>query len=636
MSDQTKLKNLQLWCKKMTEGYRDVDVKDMSASWKSGLAFCAIIHRFRPDLIDYDSLSKENIRYNNQLAFEVAERELGILALLEADDMVTMRVPDRLCVITYVASYYNYFRNKDPSGGPGIRKFEKKEGKTETVKAKTSKALAPLQASNQDFPEDTCSVCQKKVFVMERRIENGKLYHRSCFMSAVSPSNSPAKKKQEVIAESKEQRRKQISTQTDKGENKKVDKKPEESTQKITKQAQKGLDNQQPPDPVKSVGKIAVDLGKEHSITDKTSHVTKTTDQRKQLPEFTERFSKLTGVSSTASKDDTKPEMAKSQVGSDKSEVKELKQRREEIVEARQEKKNVVSDDKQANKKKSSSESESLTSKDDSSGAMLRKVGKPSVVQPSLEQSTKGSNVGSLVRAFEGSLDSTGTDIGKKTLPRKSSNTLRRSSRSRFSTSDNDEKLSIVEIRINLQELDFSLKQLESDGRKLEVSLRETTEETEEALMNDWLKLVAERNDLVRKELYYNNLYHQRELETQQRRVDQMFRVLDSKPDKTEEEIQKDEELMKQHLQLVNRRSAIIDQMEEERQKEIEEDTGFAKMKEDWSKTMTMKKKKKKPSFVIKRITHIGFKKKKDKKDKKAKLGQKEKEVERKVYKFSV
>ncbi|KAJ7388705.1 hypothetical protein OS493_036144 [Desmophyllum pertusum] len=99
---------LLLWCQSKTVGYRNVPVSNFTTSWRDGLAFNALIHRHRPDLIEYEKLTKSEPEKNLNLAFEVAETQLEIPQLLEAED-VNVDFPDEKSVITYVAAYYHYF-----------------------------------------------------------------------------------------------------------------------------------------------------------------------------------------------------------------------------------------------------------------------------------------------------------------------------------------------------------------------------------------------------------------------------------------------------------------------------------------------------------------------------------------------
>uniref|UniRef100_A0A8U7NM17 Uncharacterized protein n=1 Tax=Corvus moneduloides TaxID=1196302 RepID=A0A8U7NM17_CORMO len=99
---------LLAWCQMKTAGYPNVNVQNFTTSWRDGLAFCALIHRHRPELLDVASLRGANALHNLQSAFAVAERELGVTRLLDPED-VAVEQPDERSVLTYVAALYHHF-----------------------------------------------------------------------------------------------------------------------------------------------------------------------------------------------------------------------------------------------------------------------------------------------------------------------------------------------------------------------------------------------------------------------------------------------------------------------------------------------------------------------------------------------
>jgi len=127
-------KALEVWARRVTDGYPNVKITNMSSSWKDGLAFCAIVHRFRPDLIDFTSLDPQHIERNCSTIFTLAETELGIPSLLDPADMAECKSPDRLSILTYLSEFYHKFKaEKSPQGSPQTsKKDETAESGTKT------------------------------------------------------------------------------------------------------------------------------------------------------------------------------------------------------------------------------------------------------------------------------------------------------------------------------------------------------------------------------------------------------------------------------------------------------------------------------------------------------------------------
>ncbi|KAK7904561.1 hypothetical protein WMY93_017168 [Mugilogobius chulae] len=129
---------LLLWCQRKTAPYKNVNIQNFHISWKDGLGFCALIHRHRPELIDYGKLRKDDPMTNLNTAFDVAEKYLDIPKMLDAEDIVGTARPDEKAIMTYVSSFYHAF-----SGAQ----------KAETAANRICKVLAVNQ-ENEQLMED--------------------------------------------------------------------------------------------------------------------------------------------------------------------------------------------------------------------------------------------------------------------------------------------------------------------------------------------------------------------------------------------------------------------------------------------------------------------------------------------------
>nr|XP_048291476.1 EH domain-binding protein 1 isoform X3 [Myodes glareolus] len=104
--------SLLAWCKEVTKNYRGVKITNFTTSWRNGLSFCAILHHFRPDLIDYKSLNPQDIKENNKKAYD-GFASIGISRLLEPSDMVLLAIPDKLTVMTYLYQIRAHFSGQE-------------------------------------------------------------------------------------------------------------------------------------------------------------------------------------------------------------------------------------------------------------------------------------------------------------------------------------------------------------------------------------------------------------------------------------------------------------------------------------------------------------------------------------------
>ncbi|KAI4555587.1 hypothetical protein MJG53_019277 [Ovis ammon polii x Ovis aries] len=98
-----------IWTIILRFAIQDISVEGKRLGWKDGLGLCALIHRHRPDLIDYSKLNKDDPIGNINLAMEIAEKHLDIPKMLDAEDIVNTPKPDERAIMTYVSCFYHAF-----------------------------------------------------------------------------------------------------------------------------------------------------------------------------------------------------------------------------------------------------------------------------------------------------------------------------------------------------------------------------------------------------------------------------------------------------------------------------------------------------------------------------------------------
>ncbi|TKS92541.1 Ras-related protein [Collichthys lucidus] len=146
----TSSQSLLEWCQEVTQRHKGVKITNFSTSWRNGLAFCAILHHFYPEKINFEMLDPYDIKRNNKKAFD-GFAELGISRLIEPSDMVMLAVPDRLIVMTYLNQIRTHFTGQELS----VLHIEKDS-------SESSYAVAGDREC-QDDPEATVRYCAQRL-----------------------------------------------------------------------------------------------------------------------------------------------------------------------------------------------------------------------------------------------------------------------------------------------------------------------------------------------------------------------------------------------------------------------------------------------------------------------------------------
>uniref|UniRef100_A0A4W6BXX4 Mical-like 2a n=1 Tax=Lates calcarifer TaxID=8187 RepID=A0A4W6BXX4_LATCA len=591
------IKALEQWCKMQCEGYRDVAITNMTTSFRNGMAF-------------FDGCWLNFVYFNFSLkAFQIAEEKLGIPALLDAEDMVALRIPDRLSILTYVSQYHNYFKGRPPMGGvkrpaegskeePSEKKNLPVVAKTFVSKtaienrlpsaltAQTSPKLARAAAQKAVLAENAnktgtlnskCVACKNHVHLVQRHFVEGKLYHRSCFKCSECSSvlhaggYKPGKNPDTFICNAHQSSCKPSPSEVG------IKNGPTSSAVRSN-----GASQTQPA-PLRPSSVLSAPLNVIRKPVSPTPPSQSWTASAQKTQAARQRFFQAAPPLTQASADNRKPTEPSSVLGRPKVPLSsnDEKSRARTTIGKKLAEENCNNNNKRPPMVRAFSLHRfgDEPSSADSPGLRNDKCSQGPAGNWARQLSTSQTN-----NKEQSCLKAINKDNTRPT-------TVHTTAKGRLTLKFfvlyqvKSYHMSVEQIERELNDIETNLAQLEKDGVELEKKLRSCEEEGEgdilmDPLMVDWFNLIRKKQMYIRKESELVYIARTRELEQQQPGVEGELRRLLEKPDhlKSREEQQQETLLMQRLMDIVDGRNAIVEGLDEDRLREVEEDQQLNEM----------------------------------------------------------
>eukprot|EP01120_Amphizonella_sp_Union-15-10_P001807 TRINITY_DN1194_c0_g1_i1.p1 TRINITY_DN1194_c0_g1~~TRINITY_DN1194_c0_g1_i1.p1 ORF type:complete len:462 (-),score=140.78 TRINITY_DN1194_c0_g1_i1:77-1387(-) len=164
--DKSSEEGLLIWCRKVTDGYEGVNIKNFRESFGDGLAFLAMIHKYDNSILNYQEMMEENSTLENiQTAFQLAEKHLGVPTLLDAKELMEGTIDER-SVVLYTSLFFHAFISKEEK----LKEQRALESEFTSKKQKLSEEMQTLQAQIDQLKEEK--------LVLEKNVEDLKKENR--------------------------------------------------------------------------------------------------------------------------------------------------------------------------------------------------------------------------------------------------------------------------------------------------------------------------------------------------------------------------------------------------------------------------------------------------------------------------